>query len=92
MSEYYVALLLKIPTSILKEHNELIEAKREQIKILRELKTKKKQETAQEPQQPARSPRQPSRGVILGMGRQKLRKPCCRRRQRDGQDDSDRGA
>lgn len=35
----YVALALRIPISTLKKYPELLEAKREQIKILRELKS-----------------------------------------------------
>ncbi len=59
ISDVYVADLLRLKTEVLKKHPDLIDAKREQIKILRELKPtkRKKKEHAQEPEQPARSPR-----------------------------------
>jgi len=59
LDESYVANIMGIPISIAKKHPDLLAAKREQIKILRELKPtkRKKKEHAQEPEQPARSPR-----------------------------------
>jgi hypothetical protein len=54
LSENIIAKTLKIPVSVLRRHPELLEAKRNQIKILRKLKNK---QNAQEPQQPATSPR-----------------------------------
>ena len=54
----YISYILGIPTHIARNHQDLIEAKREQIKILRELKpTKRTKHNAQEPEQPATSPR-----------------------------------
>jgi hypothetical protein len=59
-SDSYLAYILKIKTSTLKQYPELIKAKREQIKALRQLKQQKeKQHHEPEPVQPARSPRKP---------------------------------
>jgi hypothetical protein len=50
VSDYYVAVLLHTPVKQLRNHPDLIAVKREQIKILRELKptTRKKKQNAQE--------------------------------------------
>jgi hypothetical protein len=52
MTDEYIATRLNVPASTIKKYPELLEAKREQIKILRELKptTRKKKQNAQEPQ------------------------------------------